>query len=151
MSKAQQAIQAMIDGATNYLQSCMKDAINLCAYSDKIDKAIDRLENKDQIQLMVASNIMLVRVKVAKMDEVSPVIESLESELGIEFDKTEDRAEYGWRLFTCKDAPWIRVDAEIEPGSEECRKVIVAYETQQVPVYEIKCGEDAAQPDVELA
>jgi hypothetical protein len=149
MTTAKQTIESSIKQIGDYVKHMTQEIVKLSVYVDQLDRVLAQFEESHSINVMQSSGKFLVRVPVAKMDEVVPVIEAIESEFGIEFDKTEDVADYGWRLFKCKDHDWIRVDAEVKQGSEECRKVIVAYETKQVPVYEIKCGEDAAQPDAQ--
>ena len=149
MKTAQKALDNSIEGVSSYVKYMTQEIVRLTPYVERLDRVLARFEETHQITVMHSGNSLIVRVPVAKMDEVVPVIEALEEEFGIEFDKTEDVADFGWRLFKCKDYDWIRVDAEVKQGSEECRKVIVAYETKQVPVYEIKCGEDAATPDAQ--
>lgn len=94
---------------------------------------------------MILSNKILLRVNVKKLADIEPVLEQIEEDLGVEFDKTQDYAEQRWRTFESKTANWIRVDAELEADGEECRRVVVGYKT--VPEYELKCGEDAKTPD----
>jgi hypothetical protein len=89
---------------------------------------------------------VIIRVDVKSIKEITPVLEVLTEEMGAEFDNTHDEASLGWREFTSSNMPWIRVDAELKGEGPECRRVIVGYE--QKPVYEIKCGDDAATPDV---
>ena len=131
----------------DYVKYVTQYIVKLSVYVDQLDRVLAQFEESHCIDVMQSGHTFVVRVPVGNMAEVVPVIEALENMFGIEFDKTEDVANYGWRMFKCKDYDWIRVDAEVKQGSEECRKVIVAYETKQVPVYEIKCGEDAATPD----
>ncbi len=88
---------------------------------------------------------VIIRVDVKTIKEITPVLEVLTEEMGAEFDQTRDEADLGWREFTSSNMPWIRVDAELRGEGPECRRVIVGYE--QKPVYEIKCGDDAAMPD----
>lgn len=88
---------------------------------------------------------VIIRVDVKSIKEITPVLEVLTEEMGAEFDRTHDEANLGWREFTSSNMPWIRVDAELKGEGPECRRVIVGYE--QKPVYEIKCGDDAAMPD----
>jgi hypothetical protein len=88
---------------------------------------------------------VIIRVDVKSIKEITPVLEVLTEEMGAEFDRTHDEADLGWREFTSSNMPWIRVDAELKGEGPECRRVIVGYE--QKPVYEIKCGDDAAMPD----
>ena len=88
---------------------------------------------------------VIIRVDVKSIKEITPVLEVLTEEMGAEFDQTRDEADFGWREFTSSNMPWIRVDAELRGEGPECRRVIVGYE--QKPVYEIKCGDDAAMPD----
>lgn len=147
MTTAKQSLDTSIKSMSEYVKYVTEDIVKLSIYVERLDRVLARFEETHRIDVMHSTGRLVVRVPVAKMDEVVPVIEALEEEFGIEFDKTEDIANYGWRMFKCKDYDWIRVDAEVKQGSEECRKVIVGYETKQVPVYEIKCGEDAAQPD----
>lgn len=147
MTTAKQAIDTTINSTAEYVKHMTANIVKLSAHVERLDRVLARFEDSHNINVMHSGSSLVVRVPVGKMDEVVPVIEALEEEFGIEFDKTEDVADYGWRLFKCKDYDWIRVDAEVKQGSEECRKVIVAYETKQVPVYEIKCGEDASMPD----
>lgn len=95
--------------------------------------------------VMVLSQQILLRIEVAKLSDVQPALEQIEEDLGVEFDKTQDTAEYRWRSFESAAAPWIRVDAELTADGEECRRVVVGYDT--VPRYELKCGDDAKVPD----
>ena len=88
---------------------------------------------------------VIIRVDVKSIKEITPVLEVLTEEMGAEFDRTHDEARLGWREFTSSNMPWIRVDAELRGEGPECRRVIVGYE--QKPVYEIKCGDEAAMPD----
>lgn len=112
----------------------------------RVESALRHARRFMDIGTMFLGNQLLVRVKVEKLANVAPLVECLEEDLGIEFDKTDDRAEFSWREFTCKSAHWIRVDAELVGDGPECRRVIVGY--KQEPVYELKCGDDASTPDV---
>lgn len=94
---------------------------------------------------MILSGKILLRVEVKKLADIEPVLAQIEDDLGVEFDKTQDMAEYRWRSFESKASPWLRVDAELQADGEECRRVVVGYDT--VPRYELKCGEDAKTPD----
>jgi hypothetical protein len=94
---------------------------------------------------MVISGQILLRFEVAKLVDIEPVLEQIEQDLGVEFDKTSDHAELRWRTFESKTSSWLRVDAELAADGEECRRVVVGYDT--VPRYELKCGEDAKTPD----
>ena len=98
--------------------------------------------------VMVLSSQILLRIEVTKLSDVQPALEQIEEDLGVEFDKTQDTAEYRWRTFESAAAPWIRVDAELTADGEECRRVVVGYDT--VPRYELKCGEDAKAPDAPM-
>lgn len=135
----------LIDDQIKQLQSVIEKTRGLYVHMARIDAALKPLEPFIKTHLMLLSNQILIRVRVGRIKDVEPLIASLESSLEIEFDKTEDRAEYSWREFKCANAPWIRLDAELTADGPECRRVIVGYET--VPKYELKCGEDASQPD----
>jgi hypothetical protein len=149
METAKKALDNSIEAISSYVKQTAQQIVKLTPYAERLDCALARFDGDLDISVMHSSNSFIVRVPVKKMDEVAPVIEAIEEEFGIEFDDTEDVPDYGWRLFKCKGCNWIRIDAEVKPGSQECRKVVVSYETKQVPVYEIKCGEDAAQPDAQ--
>lgn len=97
------------------------------------------------LPLMLLGTKILLRIEVAKLADIESVLEQVEEDLGVEFDKTQDYAEQRWRTFESKTADWIRVDAELAADGEECRRVVVGYDT--VPRYELKCGEDAKMPD----
>jgi hypothetical protein len=135
----------LIDDQIETYKRCIETARNLYPHMARIDAALTPLVPFIKPTLMMMSNQILIRVKVERIKDIEPLIESLEASLGIEFDNTHDQAEYSWREFKCEKAPWIRVDAELTADGPECRRVIVGYET--VPKYEIKCGEDASQPD----
>jgi hypothetical protein len=111
----------------------------------RLDKTLTTIGRFTEGRTMMFSEQILVCVKVDKIADIEPVLETIGEELGIEFDRSNDYAEAGWRSFNSKDAPWLRVDAELRSDGPECRRVIVGYE--QKPVYEIKCGDEAATPD----
>lgn len=137
---------SLIDEQIKQHERIIELARGMYQHMAHIDAALKPIEPFMQTTLMMmGATQILIRVKVERIKDVEPLIASLESSLGIEFDKTEDRAEYSWREFRCEKAPWIRVDAELTADGPECRRVIVGYET--VPKYELKCGEDANQPD----
>lgn len=81
--------------------------------------------------------LVVIGCKVKEMKDIQPVLELLEKHMKIQFDKSEDSGELGWRSFHTKAIPWFRVDAEVEDGSEKCRRVVVGYE--QTPKYELQC------------
>lgn len=135
----------LIDDQIATYKRCIENAQGMYQHMARIDAALTPLMPFIKPTLMMMSNQILIRVKVDRIKDVEPLIESLEASLGIEFDNTHDQAEYSWREFKCAKAPWIRVDAELTADGPECRRVIVGYET--VPKYELKCGEEASQPD----
>lgn len=109
----------------------------------KVTRIIEKFAKVSYVFLDVR---VIIRVDVKTIKEVEPVLEVLTEELGAEFDRTHDEADLGWREFSSSNVPWLRVDAELRGDGPECRRVIVGYE--QKPVYEIKCGDEAASPDV---
>lgn len=127
------------------MRTIIKGNEELYVYAARLDPLIKTLKRFCKIKTMILSCQILVCVKVDKLADIEPVLGYLQDELGIEFDKSQDNAEQAWRQFECKDAKWLRVDAELIADGPECRRVIVGYET--VPKYELKCGEDAQMPD----
>lgn len=109
----------------------------------KVTRIIEKFAKVSYVFLDVR---VIIRVDVKTIKEVEPVLEVLTEELGAEFDRTHDEADLGWREFSSSNVPWLRVDAELRGDGPECRRVIVGYEKK--PVYEIKCGDEAASPDV---
>lgn len=87
---------------------------------------------------------VLLCVKVDSVRDIAPFLEFLEVGLDIDFDASKDVAESGYRYFTCANAPWIRVDAELKADGPGCRRVVVG--TRQVPIYEIQCLETIDAP-----
>jgi hypothetical protein len=108
----------------------------------RVTRIIEKFARVDYVFL---DTKVIIRVDVKSIKEITPVLEVLTEEMGAEFDCTRDEADLGWREFISSNMPWIRVDAELKGDGPECRRVIVGYE--QKPVYEIKCGDDAAMPD----
>ena len=137
----------MIDEQIERYQKMIDETRAMYTHMARIDAALAPIAAYVQPHLMMLHSQILVRVKVDRIKDIEPLIASLESSLGIEFDKTHDTAEYSWREFKCSAAPWIRVDAELKADGPECRRVIVGYET--VPKYELKCGEEASTPDAQ--
>lgn len=137
----------LIDEQIERYERLIEDSRSMYVHMARIEAALKPIEPFVKPSLMLLSNQILVRVRVDRIKDIEPLIESLEGSLGIEFDKTHDTAEYSWREFKCSAAPWIRVDAELKADGPECRRVIVGYET--VPKYELKCGEDASTPDAQ--
>lgn len=112
---------------------------------ERLGKVTRIIEKFAPVGYVFLDKRVILRVDVKTIKEIEPVLEVLTEELGAEFDNTHDEASLGWREFTSSNMPWIRVDAELKSDGPECRRVIVGYE--QKPVYEIKCGDDAATPD----
>ena len=111
----------------------------------RLDRVLKTIGRFVEGRTMFIGEQILICVKVNKIAEIEPVLDVLQEELEIEFDRSEDAAQQGWRVFHSKNAPWLRVDAELRADGPECRRVIVGYES--VPKYEIRCGEDADAPD----
>ena len=112
---------------------------------ERLGRVTRIIEKFATVGYVFLDNKVIIRVDVKSIKEITPVLEVLTEEMGAEFDQTRDEADLGWREFTSSNMPWIRVDAELRGEGPECRRVIVGYE--QKPVYEIKCGDDAAMPD----
>lgn len=112
---------------------------------ERLGRVTRIIEKFATVGYVFLDNKVIIRVDVKSIKEITPVLEVLTEETGAEFDRTHDEASLGWREFTSSNMPWIRVDAELRGEGPECRRVIVGYE--QKPVYEIKCGEEAAMPD----
>ena len=112
---------------------------------ERLGRVTRIIEKFATVGYVFLDNKVIIRVDVKSIKEITPVLEVLTEEMGAEFDRTHDEASLGWREFTSSNMPWIRVDAELRGEGPECRRVIVGYE--QKPVYEIKCGDDAAMPD----
>lgn len=122
--------------------TCLED---LKPKFERLGKVTRIIEKFTKVGYMFLDNKVILRIDVKTIKEVEPVLEVLTEELGAEFDRTHDEASMGWREFSSSNAPWLRVDAELKGEGPECRRVIVGYE--QKPVYEIKCGDEAAAPD----
>lgn len=135
----------LIDDQIKQYEQLIEDSRKMYVHMARIEAALKPIEPFVKPSLMLLAHQILVRVKVDRIKDIEPLIESLEASLGIEFDKTHDTAEYSWREFKCSAAPWIRVDAELKADGPECRRVIVGYQT--VPKYELKCGDEASTPD----
>jgi hypothetical protein len=135
----------LIDDQIEMYKRFIEETRGMYQYISRIDAALKPLAPFIATSLMLINRQIIIRSRVNRIKDIEPLIESLETSLGIEFDKTEDVPEYSWREFKCEKNPWIRVDAELIADNPECRRVIVGYDT--VPKYEIKCGEDAHQPD----
>lgn len=112
---------------------------------ERLGKVTRIIEKFAKVSYVFLDARVIIRVDVKTIKEVEPILEVLTEELGAEFDRTHDEADLGWREFSSSNAPWLRVDAELRGDGPECRRVIVGYE--QKPVYEIKCGDEAASPD----
>lgn len=113
---------------------------------ERLGKVTRIIEKFAKVSYVFLDARVIIRVDVKTIKEVEPVLEVLTEDLGAEFDRTHDEADLGWREFSSSNVPWLRVDAELRGDGPECRRVIVGYE--QKPVYEIKCGDEAASPDV---
>lgn len=114
---------------------------------ERLGKVTRIIEKFTDVSYVFLENRVILRVPVKTIKEIEPVLDVLTEEVGAEFDRTHDEADLGWREFTSSNVPWLRVDAELKGEGPECRRVIVGYE--QKPVYEIKCGDEAAAPDAE--
>ncbi len=112
---------------------------------ERLGKVTRIIEKFAKVSYVFLDARVIIRVDVKTIKEVEPVLEVLTEELGAEFDRTHDQADLGWREFSPSNMPWLRVDAELKGENPECRRVIVGYE--QKPVYEIRCGDEAAAPE----
>jgi len=83
---------------------------------------------------------VLICLKVEKLSDIEPLLALLEKTFAIEFDKSVDCADGGWRQFECKTATWLRVDAELKADGVECRRVVVGL-TDPQPIFAFECGE----------
>lgn len=110
---------------------------------ERAARAVRPFSRMMHIGLSVAAGQLTINAYVAAMDEVAPLIEELQEALGVEFDKSEDHVldSFAYRTFECKDAPWLRVDANLQGDSDACRRVQVGEKV--VPVYELRCGGDS--------
>lgn len=140
-------VEEMIAEKAKSMQDLIIRLEDLSPKFKRVDVMMKNIGPFIEYRNMIVEERLLVCVKVKRMVDIEPVIEYLQNQLAIEFDGTSDYAAGGWRSFTSKGAEWLRVDAELIGDGPECRRVIVGYET--VPKYEIKCGEDAAQPDAQ--
>jgi hypothetical protein len=138
-------LMSKYQGAVDELRWKVAQAEELHTKMVRLDRVLTTIGRFVDGRVLMMGTQAVVCVKVNKIADITPVIETIEAELGISFDKTHDAAEQRWRQFECAAAPWVRVDAELRADGPECRRVIVGYE--QTPVYEIKCGDDADTPD----
>ena len=138
-------VEEMIADKAKSMQDLIIRLEDLSPKFKRVDVLMKNIGPFIQYRNMIVEERLFVCVKVKRMVDIEPVIEYLQNQLAIEFDGTSDNPSAGWRSFTSKGAEWLRVDSELIGDGPECRRVIVGYET--VPKYEIKCGEDAAQPD----
>jgi len=83
---------------------------------------------------------ILICSKVDKLSDIETMLALLENTFAIEFDKSSDCADGGWRQFECKTASWLRVDAELKADGVECRRVVVGL-TDPQPIFAFECGE----------
>ena len=110
----------------------------------KLDAVLKKIGDGWDLCTMMHSDQILVCVRVKRVKDIQPLLELLEVGLDVEFDKTHDAAQAGWRQFECANAKWLRVDAELIADGPGCQRVIKGYE--QVPVYEIQCLEEIDPP-----
>lgn len=140
-----QTVDEMIASKVGELKQEITTIEDLSPKFKRLDALMKNIGPFVKYHRIFASNMMIVCVKVKRIADIEPVIEYLQDQMGIEFDNTRDEAQLGWRIYSCKAAPWFRLDAELSADGPDCRRVVVGYET--VPKYEIKCGDDAAIPD----
>lgn len=81
---------------------------------------------------------VIINITVEAMADAGPLLEALERDLGIEFDKTNDSGA-GWREVRSTSCSWLRVDIEPDADSAKCKRVVVGYD--QLPRYEFQCEE----------
>lgn len=144
------AARTPIDGDAIFTQKMadwrryLADMEDLRPRFDRAAKALRPLSRLMDIRLNISISGIEVNLEVDSMDDAAPVLDELAEALGVEFDASRDQAETwgAWREFRCKDAPWIKVDANIKSDAAGCAKVKVGEKV--VPVYEIRCGDDAA-------
>ena len=98
----------------------------------------DLIDRSSCVVLTSEGDRLMVEFEVDSFADGADLLEAFESRLGIEFTKTFDQAEYGWREYIAPDAPWLRVDLRPKAGSEVCRRVVVGEKRE--PIYGFDCG-----------
>jgi len=137
LQKIEEHRKVLIEAANN--------SLDLAPKAMRLQPTLDILRKFKEINVYISGGKITLSMHVSKMDEIIPFLDAIEEAMGISFDDTKDVAQYSWREFKCKDAPWIEVDAHVPSTGEDCRRVVVGY--KQEPVYEIKCGDEAKMPD----
>lgn len=137
MTTALEAVQAYADSLRKYADQ----TIDLAGKALKLQPTLDVLGRYHNMHVSVSIGKICIHVNInEKMEEIMPLLETIEQVAGIEFDNTSDFAEYSMRTFKSAKDSWLEVDVRVPSTGEECRSVITGY--KEVPIYEIKCGAD---------
>lgn len=117
----------------------------------KLSKAFDQMVAVEPgCSIYVGAYTVYLDVPVKSMKHMAEVLEFLQAELGMEFDKSGDYPGGGYRMFTStnQDFLWLNVRAMVHQNDEDdgalCKRVITGYKTVEQPVYKLEC-KDAAE------
>jgi hypothetical protein len=136
MEKLMQAYEQNIEAVRESLKKMMSIQIDV----ERLQKTMNQFEKPMNVRYIASGRLIMVCVKVESIKDIEPVLEAISNEFAIEFDNSQDEAALGWRMFTTKNLPWLRVDAELKEDNAACRRVIVGY--KQVPEYKIECSDE---------
>lgn len=96
----------------------------------------DLIESADLVAVL--DSMIIVEFVVESFAAAAPILEAIETRLGVEFDSTVDAAQYGWRECRTSGAKWLRVDLKPMADSAVCKAVVVGMKTE--PVYAFDCS-----------
>ena len=105
--------------------------------------AIENVAEKHGARCLVISDQVVVSMPLKSFRDCLPLLEDLESALKIDFDETYDTDSY--RMYSCSQTPWIRVDGEasIDDGTDptlKCKRVPTG-KFNTYPEYKLVCEE----------
>ena len=113
---------------------------------DLIEPYVEQIEGIAEAhgaRCIVISDQVVISMPLKSFRDCLPLLETLEVVLKCDFDTTRDTDAY--RIYTCSDLPWIRVDGRvsIDDGTDptlKCRRVLTG-KFNTYPEYKLVCEE----------
>jgi len=105
--------------------------------------AIENVAEKHGAHTLVITDQVVVSMPLKSFRDCLPLLEDLELALKCDFDKTRDTDSY--RIYSCSETNWIRVDGEvsIDDGTDatlKCKRVLTG-KFNTYPEYKLVCEE----------
>ena len=137
------SILELIDGSVKSLTAVKKRYLDLRDLLEPHVTQIEGIAEAHGARCMMISECVVVSMPLKSFRDCLPLLETLEVVLNIDFDQTRDTDAY--RVYSCSETNWIRVDGEvsIDDGTDptlKCKRVPTG-KFNTYPEYKLVCEE----------